>query len=527
MHNKVSDPTGDPHQSREEERQTEENKLLNRLFGACWSELAEKVTDPSHGAPKCFVCGWCFLELRSRRQFMIDNLIKNYVWVSDLIPPEFRSALPANLNQDNRKGVLPLVKEDWLTPYWSALKEAYVTRFRNHTREFFHADGSGLVDDILDFVHKVIDLEVTWSDLLEEMARYPWEGRSGFFEAPQSPIMLCKTIIREQAELLLAPHTAELKFKRVGKGEKKVAKLRLFKAANGQAAELIARPIPALSAPVALATPSQEPTMPASPRKAEGNLLQQCWKEFRLTHEQDILDPEQENGEYGVIDDMERAYRFLLHLFSTPGRNYSRFLALDLAFSRWQEIVTTQTSEHPPSPGQDPEELDKSRLGGRVAEPLSRRLLTAIEEMLSAGRCQRFQRLLVLTKRQWDRKEETAPVIRQILAKEQAWNRNQAETKIETRVFNFSRAQGERRVVRGISSANDFALFEIDHAPGFAVVETTLAFPLDIFDDVHKTGARFKLLQDPPGLTERVNTFEFLWRHGDSISLEQYLDGNG
>ena len=145
----------------------------------------------------------------------------------------------------------------------------------------------------------------------------------------------------------------------------------------------------------------------------------------------------------------ERAYNVLLHMFRRE--SFEEFLAFDLAFRRWEELLDQRETQ---------------------VVNYSKQIITHIDALLEERRCQRFRRALFIDPDLVDR--ERAVRVLEILAdREERW-RKLHRVEVETRVYLSTRKDTLRP---RIAAAHDFAAFR--GKEDLAIVETTRTSPAD------------------------------------------------
>jgi len=146
----------------------------------------------------------------------------------------------------------------------------------------------------------------------------------------------------------------------------------------------------------------------------------------------------------------DRAYDVLLYMFERE--SFDSISAFDLAFSRWEELLSAEAGQ---------------------TTNVSARIFSYLEQMFRAKRCGRFRRLLVVDPDHLVDRHRSRRVLKAIADKEETWRVNLAAP-VETRVVLSTSTDPNREA---ISDLQDFALFE--GVDSFAIVETTLTSPSD------------------------------------------------
>ncbi|WP_421794649.1 nucleotide-binding protein [Haliscomenobacter sp.] len=149
----------------------------------------------------------------------------------------------------------------------------------------------------------------------------------------------------------------------------------------------------------------------------------------------------------------ERAYNLLLYMFNHE--RFEEFMAFDLAFDRWEELIQFEHSQ---------------------TVNISLEIFEAMNSILEQNRCQLFRRILVIDQGKLG-SNKTFEVLKFFYDKERQWNYLLGRVAVETKIYVYSTI-GNPGSVNKIRELNDFALFKNQH-DSFSIIETTLTAPND------------------------------------------------
>lgn len=181
--------------------------------------------------------------------------------------------------------------------------------------------------------------------------------------------------------------------------------------------------------------------------------------------------------------DGERAYRLLRYMFDFE--TFDRFVALDLAFPRWEEWLS----------------------GDQQVVNVTLDILDSIESVIRDARCTDFRRIWVV------KESQLLPRLAKMVVSHMADRQKKLNLKEETRILIFPENHQEsaaafKRLVKSIGELRDFALFA-SAGRGLAIVETGLARPQS---DPSRTPTECELVVAEDAIAARLKAFEELWK---------------
>jgi len=189
----------------------------------------------------------------------------------------------------------------------------------------------------------------------------------------------------------------------------------------------------------------------------------------------------------------EDAYKLILYMFEEEV--FSEFVALDVAFERWHDLVEDQDHEGGP-------------LG--YFDTFTPEIIQACKHLFASGRCRNFRRIFVIDSSDLH-DQKTLKTLKKIRGIEEGWRKGIPGLMVESRVLVWHRTKNPG-VRDKVARLCDFALF-IGDLESMAVVEPGLKSPIN---GSQRYSCEIKMAKD--ALDHMKFEFDELWSiHAKSI----------